>query len=199
MNREKRFNNAEFRAETREGKMYISGYAAVFNTVSNILTKDGKEFREKLLTGCFDAALADPDLDVILDFNHDLEALPLARLNSRVQTLKLTVDDKGLWFEAELANTTQGRDLFELLQRGDLDSCSFVFICKTDSWSYGEDGIPVREISEIYSLHDVSIVTNPAYSEARVLDAELRGLKELTTEKKSDDLLIYKMKVTCLT
>jgi hypothetical protein len=73
----------------------VVGYGSVFNTLSNELGG----FREIIAEGAFDGRLND---DVRFLINH--EGLPLARTTNG--TLKLTTDERGLKYEARVANTS---------------------------------------------------------------------------------------------
>lgn len=149
---EKREDNTESRK--------ISGYAAVFNEWSNPLGW----FREMIRPGAFDNA---DFSNCILCFNHNNERL-LARTSSGTLTLK--TDDKGLYFEAELPNTTDGNDVLEMVKRGDIDSCSFCFIVNETLWREAPEGsdLEEREIVSVSEVYDVSPVIYPAYSQTSV-------------------------------
>ena len=44
-------------------------------------------------------------------------------------------DTTGLDYDIDLPNNTWGNDVRESVQRGDVDSSSFGFICQEDKWS----------------------------------------------------------------
>ena len=75
----------------------VVGYGSVFNTLSNELGG----FREIIAEGAFDGRLED---DVRFLINHD--GLPLARTTNG--TLRLSTDERGLKYEAKVANTSSG-------------------------------------------------------------------------------------------
>jgi len=82
--------------------------------------------------------------------------------STRSKTLRIKEDDKGLLVSAILPNTTVGRDLSVLMQRGDVHAMSFGFSVPRGGDKYSEDGTK-RVLNEI-RLHEVSIVTGfPAY------------------------------------
>jgi HK97 family phage prohead protease len=140
--------------ETRkaeDGTMRMAGYAAVFNEPSLPLP-----FIEKIAPGAFSKTLRETP-DVRLLINH--EGLPLARTKNG--TMRLYEDQKGLFFEAELANTQEARDLHTLVARGDVDQMSFAF--RVIRQKYNEDRSE-RLLTEVSLADgDVSIVTYPAY------------------------------------
>jgi len=133
----------------------VVGYGAVFNSMSN----DLGGFREYIGSEAFEGRLED---DVRFLINHD--GMPLARTTNG--TLRLSVDERGLKYEAKLnPNVSTSRDLMELLKDGTINQSSFAFIVEDDSWQI-KDGINVRTINKVSRLYDVSAVTYPAYNEA---------------------------------
>jgi len=94
---------------------------------------------------------------VRLLINH--EGLPLARTKNG--TLELSEDEVGLRFDAELPDTTEARDLWTLIQRGDVDQMSFAFRVIRQKWSADRTERTLTEVS--LADGDVSVVTYPAY------------------------------------
>lgn len=139
--------------ETREadGKMKLSGYAAVFNDASVPLP-----FTERIAPGAFRKTLNETP-DVRLLINH--EGLPLARTKNG--TLLLTEDEVGLRFDAELPDTTEAKDLYTLIERGDVDQMSFAFRVIRQKWNSDRTERTLTEVS--LADGDVSVVTYPAY------------------------------------
>jgi HK97 family phage prohead protease len=129
----------------------MAGYAAVFNEASVPLP-----FIEKIAPGAFRKTLSETP-DVRLLANH--EGLPMARTKNG--TMRLYEDEKGLYFEAELANTQEARDLYTLVERGDVDQMSFAFRVIRQNWSKDRTERTLTEVS--LADGDVSIVTYPAY------------------------------------
>lgn len=154
-----------------DGTMRLAGYAAVFNESSVPLP-----FKESIAPGAFRKTLSETP-DVRLLINH--EGLPLAR--SKNGTLKLNEDDRGLYFEAELADTTEARDIYKLVERGDVDQMSFAFRVIRQKWSEDRSRRVLTEVS--LSDGDVSVVTYPAYPTTTVeareqLKETLSAIKE---------------------
>jgi len=150
-----------------DGTMRLSGYAAVFNESSVPLP-----FKESIAPGAFRKTLSETP-DVRLLINH--EGLPLARTKNG--TLKLTEDERGLLIDAELADTTEGRDIYKLVERGDVDQMSFAFRVIRQKWSEDRSRRVLTEVS--LSDGDVSVVTYPAYPTTKVEARE--QLKETLT------------------
>ena len=79
-------------------------------------------------------------------------------------TLRLTTDSRGLKVEADMANTSNGNDVYELIKRGDLSKMSFAFTVAKESETIDrENKTYTRYIEQVDSVYDVSIVDNPAY------------------------------------
>lgn len=151
--------------EGEERQTHIQGYALTFDTMSEDLG-----FREIISRGALDNC----DMsDVVLNFNHDNDKI-LAR-NSKQEgpgTLSLTVDEKGLFFDAIPTDTSYSRDLITNMESGILGKCSFRFgldwsdeDSQSWDWDDGDRGFDLRTINKILNISDVSIVTNPAYKD----------------------------------
>ena len=141
------------------------GYAATFNSLSQNLGG----FVEEVRNGAFVSTLNQADVRAL--FNHEPDHL-LGR--STTGTLRLAEDDHGLRYEIDLPNTTLGRDVAELLRRGDISGSSFGFRTISDEWSETDDGYPLRTLTAV-ALRDVGPVTFPAYSST---EASLRSLAD---------------------
>ena len=137
--------------QAEDGTMRLRGYAAVFNEASVPMP-----FIETIAPGAFRKTLSETP-DVRLLINH--EGLPLARTKNG--TLTLTEDDRGLYMDATIADTSEGRDLYKLVERGDVDQMSFAF--RVIRQKYNEDRSE-RTLTEVSLADgDVSVVTYPAY------------------------------------
>lgn len=161
---------AEIRADD-DGGIKVSGYAAVFNEETDI----GGMFREKIAPGAFSNALTD---DVIFNYNHDDDKV-MAR--TRSGTLSLQEDEKGLYMETTLdADDPDVKAIVGKMKRGDLDKMSFAFFMDGGKQEWDDTGeIPMRTIQKVGGLHDVSIVTTPAYDGTEI------GLRSLEKHRKS--------------
>jgi HK97 family phage prohead protease len=153
---ERRVNTVEFDVRNGEASadgMSFTGYAAVFNSPSEPLP-----FTEVIREGAFKRSLKSRN-EIKLFMNHNTDVV---LGSTRAGTLKLTEDSRGLLAQADLPDTSAGRDLSVLMKRGDVSSMSFGFSVppKGDAWS--SDGA-TRELHQV-RLHEVSIVTGfPAY------------------------------------
>ena len=108
-------------------------------------------------------ALAGADMsEVKLLVDHDFSLL-LASTGGG--TLKLTIDNKGLFFKASLPMTDVGVYTAEMVSRRDLTQTSWGFTLDKKSgsnWSTLESGVAYRVITKVNKLWDVSICTYPA-------------------------------------
>jgi HK97 family phage prohead protease len=167
--------------DTKDG-MRFTGYAAVFDSDSEPLP-----FIERIVPGAFKRSLKARN-EIKMFVNHNMD---MVLASTRAKTLRLTEDSKGLLAEAELPDTSYGRDLSVLMKRGDVHAMSFGFSVpkKGDRWS--DDGT-TRELLDI-RLHEVSIVTGfPAYeaTTASVRTLEIVASRTNTDPDKLADALL---------
>lgn len=149
----------------------IEGYAAVFN-------KDSEDmgFIERIAPGAFKKALKISDVRAL--FNHDSNII-LGRTTAG--TLELKEDKNGLFMSVTPPDTQLIRDMvLSPIERGDITQQSFGFTVKADEWKNLDDDkeTPVRTITEIRELFDVSPVTYPAYPDTAVALRSLDKIKE---------------------
>ena len=137
----------------------LAGYAAVFDR-----TADLGEFSETVRSGAFTKSLEKPD-GIFALYDHERRSV-LGRCGSG--TLRLTQDSKGLEFEVDLPDTTIGRDLAVLVERGDVAGCSFAFLTPEggDRWEM-RGGKMHRELFQV-DLREITITPTPAYADTTV-------------------------------
>lgn len=153
----------EFRAEG--DKLTAHGYAYVFGKRSQNLGG----FVEVVAPGFGKKSLQEQDVRGL--FNHDPNLI-LGRLGAG--TLRMEETDTGGEYEIDLPDTTAGRDLAKLLERGDVAGSSFGFRTIEDDWGETEQGFPLRTLKQ-GSIRDVGPVTFPAYTDST---SALRSLAE---------------------
>lgn len=158
----------ELRSEIAGNK--LTGYASVFGQYA-----DFGSYLETLAPTAFDGVLADPATDVRSYYQHDSSRL-LGRQGSG--TLRLSTDTTGLHFELDIPDTTDGRDLRELVTRGDLTGMSFGFVAGQEDWGHVPDGRELRTHVSVARLVEVSPVSRPAYSGTSI---QLRSLADIPT------------------
>jgi uncharacterized protein len=171
---ETRVNPAQFEVRETEEGMTFSGYAAVFNSDSQPLP-----FIERIAPGAFRGSLRNRN-DIKLLWNHET-GQPLA--STRAGNLRLTEDDRGLFVEATLPQTSVGRDASVLIRDGIVDSMSFGFTVARGGDEWSADG-STRTLTKI-SLHEVSIVSFPAYL-ATAGSTAVRGLDKVAKRAEVD-------------
>ena len=147
----------------------LSGYAAVFNSEANL-----GQFSEVIRQGAFrDTLVAGHNVRAL--YHHDGSAL---LGTTRGGTLQLREDAKGLAFELALPDTTHGRDLAILVDRGDVAGCSFGFKVREggDRWEHRGQTL-VRELLAV-DLVEVTLTSDPAYADTTVALRSLAAIEE---------------------
>ena len=137
----------------------LSGYAAVFHSEANL-----GDFKEVIRPGAFAKSLATGS-NIRALVHHNGEAL---LGTTKGGTLELREDAKGLAFKLALPDTSHGRDLAILVDRGDISGCSFGFRVAPggDRWEQ-RNGQMVRELLEV-DLIEVTLTADPAYQDTSV-------------------------------
>ena len=164
------------RADEETGDRYISGYFSVFN--SNYEMWQGAS--ESIDPGAFDGALGD-DIRCLTD--HD-SRLVLGR--TRAGTLFLRTDEKGLWGEGRINSKDQDAvNLYERVARGDVNQCSFGFEILDEERTEDPISGDVHWTIKKVKLHEVSVVTFPAYEDTEVTarKREFEEIQQRKTEK----------------
>ena len=196
---ERRIVSVELRASQSGKQLRIGGYAARYNVRSNVLNARDFKFRERIKPGAFAGVLAS-NPDVVATYNHN-QSVILGRTTSG--TLQLRSDANGLRFDCDLPDTQVARDVHTLVERGDLNACSFAFLGTDEEWSdeeedvdngnRGANRIAVRNITNFHKLVDCSIVSSPAYPGTSVdarnivaVELEVRG-KTIVQVKSNPD------------
>lgn len=144
----------EHRAD--EGKRTLIGYAAKFERLAMI----GSYFQEKIAPGAFSSAIGG-DIRALVD--HDPGRV-IGRTKSG--TLRLAEDGTGLRAEIDVPDTTDGNDLWVLVERGDISGMSFGFRVTKETWDETGD-VPIRTIQAV-ELFEVSAVAWPAYEDTTI-------------------------------
>lgn len=153
-------------SEENTDNMIVEGYAVVFDSPAT------HGFTEIIDKGAFNGC----DMkDVCMKYNHDDSHRILAR--TRNGSLRLQIDDKGLFVHAELIDTTSNRDIYKMIQAGLLDKMSFAFTVEEEKWDLATD---TRTILRIDKLFDVSVVDTPFYDTTSIY---ARALSTLESEK----------------
>jgi uncharacterized protein len=137
----------------------LTGYAAVFNSEANL-----GDFQELIRPGAFAKSLATGS-NVRALYHHQGDAL---LGTTKGGTLQLREDAHGLAFTLSLPDTSHGRDLAVLVDRGDVSGCSFGFRVAPggDRWEQRGKQM-VRELLNV-ELSEVTLTSDPAYADTTV-------------------------------
>lgn len=165
------------RAEPEGQDNYIEGYFAVFNRQTELWSGAFEE----IAPTAFDKSLGN---DIRALTNHDTMFV-LGR--NKAGTLELKVDSNGLWGRIKInPNDSDAMNLYERVQRRDVDQCSFGFNILGENTDWREDGTVKWTITEI-DLHEVSVCTFPQYEDtgvqARKSEIEQHRDKQLQQRK----------------
>lgn len=158
VNRQMRTKSTEFKTREDGENLAIEGYFAVFDSVYEI----APGMSESIAPGAFDNTLSG---DIRALINHDT-TLVLGR--TKANTLQLKADNHGLWGHIDInRNDTDAMNLYNRVQRGDVDQCSFGFNIVNEETDFREDGSVHWTIREV-ELFEVSPCTFPAYEETNI-------------------------------
>ena len=179
---EKHIRSLETNLQTRseESEKVIEGYFAVFNSETELFPGAYEEIAPE----AFDKTLSN---DIRALINHDTN-LVLGR--NKAGSLELKVDSRGLWGSIKInENDTDAMNLYERVKRGDVDQCSFGFNIIREDTEFRDDGTVKWIIREV-DLHEVSVVTFPAYEstgvQARMKEKE--QIEQRKLEKRKNEL-----------
>ena len=178
-------------AEGEVASRTITGYVILFNVPSAPLySYDDEEAREVIAPGAVTKELLD-GCDIKMTMFHDRQLI-LARSKNGKGTLSYGIDDKGVYFEFDAPKTADGDKALELVRRGDIAGCSFMFTTHYYDSAYVSrdvqrvDGktIITYTVNVITGIYDFTLAADPAYpdttceAEARELVKELRAAVE---------------------
>ncbi|NOW86770.1 hypothetical protein B0H39_004651 [Clostridium beijerinckii] len=170
----------EIREAADNQEMSIEGYFVVFGQETELWAGAYEEISPNAL----DKTLSN---DIRALINHDTR-LVLGRNKSG--TLELRVDSRGLWGKIKInPNDTEAVNLYERVKRGDVSQCSFGFNIVSEETEWRDDGSVKWTITEV-DLHEVSVVTFPAYDETGVQarQASVEAYREKQILQKKNNL-----------
>ena len=175
----------ETRAE-EDGKITLVGQPIVFNQRTNI----AGYFEEEIAPEAVEERVL---RDVCFLVNHDFSGIPLARSrnNNANSNLRFTRSNFAVDMEADLdPKNPKAIELNSAVERGDIPGMSFAFIVDGEEWSNLDTDLPLRRITHISKIFEVSAVTWPQYEGTsiqteRSLESELNSLKRAREELES--------------
>jgi HK97 family phage prohead protease len=142
-------------SKTEEG--VFEGYASTFGNVDS--------YGDTVVKGAYKKTLEDNPRPKMF-FNHDSWSAPIGIWTD------LKEDDTGLYVKGEFTlGNSRARDIYESLKHGAVDGMSIGYTLPEGGYeerSKDEEGLILKEIN----LHEVSVVTFPAETTARVTDVK---------------------------
>lgn len=170
-----------------ETEFYIEGYAAKYEPYFFYESDEGPVY-ERFERGAFSKA----DMaDIIFQYNH--KGRVFARQSNN--TLKVELDDTGLFIAADLSKTAQGRDLFNDIDTGMITKMSWGFFPGDYYFDKEERTIVHTSVKKIF---DVSAVSMPANNDTEIYarqfaDGAIEQMRKEIAERKRKQLRIMMM------
>lgn len=158
----------EFRSAEENGKRYIEGLFAVFNSDYNI----GPDMSESVDPHAFDETIND-DIRCLAD--HDTRIV-LGRTSAN--TFEVSITSRGLWGRVLVnPNDQEAMNVLARVDRGDINQASFGFDILDEETEFRADGSVHWTIKKV-KLYECSIVAFPAYEDTE-LDARTKEKETL--------------------
>lgn len=156
-------SDCDIKLEGESGR--FAGYASVFGGVDS--------YGDTILRGAYESTLRSNGKPKMF-FNHDAWGLPIGKWLSAKE------DDHGLLVEGELTlGMTQAENVRAALKHGTIDGLSIGYYLKKGDYEETDNG---RVIKKVSNLVEVSVVTFPADTAARVDLASVKSeLEQLET------------------
>jgi len=189
-------------ANGEEQSRTITGYAILFGVPSDpIWSDEDSEAREVIDKTAVTKELLD-SCDIKFTMFHDRQLI-LARSRNGTGTLKYNVDEKGVSFEFDAPNTVDGDKALELVRRGDIAGCSFMFtthyyddafVGRTVNVVNGVTMI-VYTVKVITGVCDFTLAADPAYPDTSVEAREFADSLHKEAKPQSPEIQENKTKV----
>lgn len=171
---------SEMQYNSDNDEMIIEGYFIRFNEPTEI----APGVFEQVLPEAVDVGIS----DIRALWNHDTQYV-LGRTKNN--TLELRVDNVGLWGRIILPQTTYAKDLHALVKRGDVNQCSFGFNILDEDMEERKDGSVLFSLRKI-DLHEISVVTFPAYPTTSVSAREAEKARMERQKAKLKKILVQR-------
>lgn len=167
----------EIRAENSdEYGDFITGQPIVYDAPTTLYDREIGEYIEVIDDGALDGT----DLrDVRFLVNHNTDMIPLARSrnNNENSTMQMIVVPKvgmNIRVNLDTRNNVDSRALYSAVDRGDVSGMSYMYFVDGEYWELG-GAIPVRHITHIEKVVEVSACTFPAYEATSIQTRGLAG------------------------
>lgn len=145
--------SVSFKASDVEARTFF-GHASTFDLdrVGDIITR-----------GAFEKTLGARGERVKIMYNHkELIGKPV----------KMCEDEKGLYVEGKISNTTRGSEVLELMRDGVLDTMSITYSIPSGGSDYNEAGVRIIKELDLYEFGPVDFAANES--------AMITGIKSLS-------------------
>lgn len=178
----------EIRAASDNAQMIVEGYAALFNTRTQLYSW----LYEEIAPGAFADALK--TAETVLQINHNPD-LVLSRMDIPLDPLEVFEDSKGLFYRAKLRDTEISKHYWTMVKDQVIKQSSFMFTIEAYERTELNDYQDLRRITKAKSLIDVAPVTRPAYNQTTVTarskkDPVILAFDDLECRRKYFDFLI---------
>ena len=161
--KEIRTMNFEIRAEENEkhGK-FITGRPIIYGQTIQCGWR-----REVIDAGALDSKTDLKDVKFLIGHNTMMVPLARSRNNNENSTMQLTIVPEGMDIRVDLdtEENQDARTLYSAVKRGDISGMSFMFTVDKSAWEEEDTPKPIRRITHIDKVFEVSAVAFPAYDQ----------------------------------
>ncbi len=165
---------SEFKA-LDDGSMSFSCYG---NTKGNV-----DHAWDRVIDGAYQASIAENEQKGTMPkmfWMHDAYSTPVGVWSA------MREDEKGLFLEGRLANTDKGREIYELMKMGAIDSFSIGYSVVKEKWN---DEMRCNDLIEI-KIREVSAVTFACNEESRLVELKSKlEINEYPTKRELERFL----------
>jgi len=158
--REVKFETKEIK-RTEDGRLNIKAYAAVFGNVDS--------YDDVVERGAFTKTIAEDFDRMKLCVNHSL--FDVYNVIGKINELK--EDDKGLYIDADILPTTNGKDMAILVENGAINELSIGYRTK-NSTEVVIDDVYYRHLTEV-KLFEISLIPRAANDQATILSTQRKS------------------------
>lgn len=136
-----------------EDRYIVEGYASTFEPYE-LFEYEGIKYFERIEPTAFDKT----DMSDVV-FLRDHTGKVLARTKN--ETIKLTVDSKGLLTRTDLSLTAASREMFEDINVRNYTQMSFSFVVDDDDFDATTNTRVIKSIRKLYDISAVAFPANP--------------------------------------
>lgn len=179
--REVKFGSIEIK-RSDDGRLNIKAYASVFGNVDS--------YDDIVERGAFTKTIAEDFSRIKLCVNHGL--YDVYSIIGKISELK--EDDKGLYIDADILPTTNGKDIAILVESGAVNELSIGYYTK-ESHETIINGVAYRHLTEL-KLYEISIVTRAANDQATILSTQRKSEDTAKEIKAMSDTELTELKTT---